>query len=113
MPAYPQGPPWGYAGSDTPIRNQKRSLTKMKRCNSDAYAYSWFNGFRTCTAHLSRGLPGEFDAMVATDYVVGPCDVPIHEQPNGRYVSTPDGIKWRAADGREHSIGRNCDTPRT
>ena len=49
----------------------------MKRCNKPAFYFSWFNGFRACHDCISKGRGHEFDSMVVSELVQGPCDRPI------------------------------------
>ncbi len=63
----------------------------MKRCDKPAKSYSWFNGFRACDECIAAGEPHEFDTMIRTAEVQGPCDKP---------VETRDEFFARIADAR-------------
>ena len=49
----------------------------MKRCNTKAYRYSWFNGFRLCEGCYSKADRKAVEVMVTSPEAVGPCDQPI------------------------------------
>jgi len=49
----------------------------MQRCNNPSTRYSWFNGFRVCAAHIQADNTHKYDSAVKSEYLVGPCDVPL------------------------------------
>ena len=63
----------------------------MQRCNKVAKAYSWFNGFRLCPAHLheyTAQVPATANVMITSLEYVGPCDKPISVRSNARISDT-------------------------